>query len=56
MLATIIDGELDLADVLYLVAVILFAVGAVLAVMRRTVDQVLLFAGLTFVALAFLVL
>lgn len=55
-LATIIDGEVDAADVLFLIAVILFAVGAVLAGMRRAVEQVLLFAGLAVTALAWLVL
>lgn len=55
-IATIIDGELDLADVLLLVAVILFAIGAVLAGMRRAVEPLLELAGLAFLALALLVL
>jgi hypothetical protein len=55
-LATIIDGEADLADVLFLLAFLLFCIVAVLNLMRRSVEAELTSFGLAAVALAWLVL
>jgi hypothetical protein len=55
MLATLVSGEADLADVFFLVAVILAAVSAVVS-LRSSVEAALLPAAVTFVALGFLVL
>jgi hypothetical protein len=55
-LATIIDGEADLADVLFLLAFLLFCIVAVLHLMRRSIDGALLAFGLAAVALGWLVL
>jgi hypothetical protein len=56
MIATIIDGETDLADVLFLLAFLLFCIVAVLHLMRRSIDGALLAFGLAAVALGWLVL
>jgi uncharacterized membrane protein len=56
MLSTIIEGEADLADVLFLVAVILFCIVAIFHLMRRAVEGALLAFGLAAVALGWLVL
>lgn len=56
MLATIIDGEADLADVLYLIAVICFVIGVVFSIMRRSAEEAIWRAGFVALALAFLVL
>jgi hypothetical protein len=55
-LATIIDGELDWADLLFLVAFILFVVVGVIYAVGRSVEGALTSAGLACVALALLVL
>jgi hypothetical protein len=55
MYATLVSGEADLADVFFLVAVILAAVSAVVS-LRSSVEAALLPAAVTFVALGFLVL
>ena len=56
MIATVIDGEADLADVLFLVAFILFVIVAVIRVMARSVEGVLMAFGAAAIALAWLVL
>ena len=56
MLADIASGEADTADILFLVAFILFVITAVMAAMARSIDQVILRAGFACVALAWLVL
>jgi hypothetical protein len=60
MLSTIIDGEADLADALFLIAVILFAIALVLNIAGGTSSKLnpmnLMFAGLTAIALAWLCL
>ena len=56
MVADIASGEVDAADVLFLVAVILFAIAAVLRAMARSVDSAIVAAGLTAVALGWLLL
>jgi hypothetical protein len=55
-LATIIDGEADLADVLFLLAFLLFCIVAVMNLMRRSVEAALTSFGLAAVALGWLVL
>jgi hypothetical protein len=55
MLAAIVSGEADLADVFFLVAFVLAAVSAVVA-LRSSVEAALLPAAVGFVALGFLVL
>jgi hypothetical protein len=55
MYATIVDGELDLADILFLVAFILFAIATVLDFAGRAVPG-LIPGGLACVALGWLVL
>lgn len=57
MLADIAHGHVDVADVLLLIAAIVFAVAAVLPVLRRsTLEVVLIPAGLCLTALALLLL
>ena len=56
MIATVIDGEADLADVLFLIAFILFVIVAIFHLMRRAFEGALLAFGLAAVALAWLVL
>jgi hypothetical protein len=56
MIATIIDGETDLADVLFLLAFLLFCIVAVMNLMRRSVEAALTSFGLAAVALGWLVL
>jgi len=56
MIATVIDGEADLADILFLVAFILFVIVAVFHLMRRAFEGALLAFGLASIALAWLVL
>lgn len=56
ILADIAAGEVDAADLLFLVAVILFAVGAVLAAVARSVQPAIIASGLCAVALALLLL
>lgn len=57
MLAQLTSSHVDLADVLYLVAFILFAVHVVLALVRKSVAPLdLLGCGLACLALAFFVL
>jgi Cu/Ag efflux pump CusA len=55
-LATIIEGEADLADVLFLVAVILFAIVAVIRLTGRSLEASLMALGATALALGWLVL
>jgi hypothetical protein len=56
MLATLVEGKTDLADVLFLVAMILFIVCAVIHAMAKQITGTILCAGLACVALAWLVL
>jgi NADH:ubiquinone oxidoreductase subunit K len=56
ILATISEGHADGADILFLLAVVLFVVCAVVAALEKSVVTVLLSAGLAFTALAWLVL
>lgn len=56
MIATIIDGEADLADVLFLIAFVLFVIVAIFHLMRRAFEGALLAFGLASIALAWLVL
>ena len=52
----LIEGKADLADILFLVAFIVFVIGAVIAAMGRNIEGLVLLAGLACVALAWLVL
>jgi len=52
----IFSGKLDLADLFFLIAVILFGIGAVIAYSVKTFYATLIAAGLCFVALGWLVL
>lgn len=56
MLATIVAGKLDAADVFFLIAVILFAAVAVVRAVDRQVDGFLFAAGMAFGFLGLLVL
>lgn len=56
ILADIESGNTDLADILFLVAVVLFVIGAVLAFQAKAVWATLVAAGLAATALALLVL
>ena len=56
MLSTIIEGEADLADVLFLIAFILLCIVAVFHLMRRAFEGALLAFGLAALALGWLVL
>lgn len=56
MLTVIAEGHPDLADLLLLIAVILFAITAIIRAMAHTIDGTLTAAGLFAVALALLVL
>jgi hypothetical protein len=54
----IVNGNLDLADIFFLIAVIVFAIAFVLRLMVKPVpvDGLMIAAGLTAVALGWLVL
>lgn len=56
MLADIAHGEVNAADIMFLIAVILFVVAVVIRVMARTFDSAIVAAGLAFVALGWLLL
>lgn len=56
MFAQVIDGEADLADIMFLVAFVLFVIAAVTRAMVRNVDGVLIAAGAAAIALGALVL
>lgn len=56
MLSTIATGNVDWADIFFLIGVVLFAVAAVVAVVRKVPETALVPAGLAFTALALLVL
>lgn len=56
ILADIATGNTNWADVFFLIAVVLFVAGAVVAVMVRTFYAAVVAAGLAFTALGFLVL
>ena len=56
MLADIASGEVDLADILFLIAFILFVLGTILAIMRKGFESALVWAGLACVALGWLLL
>ena len=56
ILADIASGETDWADIFFLVAVILFTIGAILALQVKTWYATLIAAGLAFVSLGFLLL
>ena len=56
MIADIESGNVDLADILFLVAVVLFVVGAVVAYLAKTLWATVVSAGLACAALAWLVL
>jgi hypothetical protein len=56
MFATIVTGQVDLADVFFLVAVILAVIASVVAIARDNVEGALLPAAVAFGFLALLVL
>jgi hypothetical protein len=56
ILADIAHGNTNWADVFFLIAVVLFVAGAIVAVMVKTFYAAVLAAGLAFVALGWLVL
>ena len=56
VIATVVEGKADLADVLFLIAFILFVIVAIFHLMRRAFEGALLAFGLAAVALAWLVL
>lgn len=56
MLADVAHGHVDLADVLFLIATILFAIGAGIAYSVKTFYATLIAAGLACLALGYLVL
>ena len=56
VLADIAHGQTNWADIFFLVAVILFAIAAVVAFSVRTFYATLIAAGLAFAALAWLLL
>ena len=56
ILADMISGKVEFAEVMFLVALILFLVVAVIAAMARTFEMLLLALGLAAAALAFFVL
>lgn len=51
-----VHGKLDMADLFFLIAVILFAIGALIAFQVKTFYATLIAAGLCFTALGFFVL
>ena len=55
-LAQIIDGKLDLADILFLIAAIVFGVAAVIRFQARALDSALVATALCLVSIAWLVL
>jgi hypothetical protein len=55
-LATLVDGKTDLADVLMLIAFILFVVVAVLRWIAHNIDGMLVAVGLACLSLAWFVL
>jgi len=56
MFAQIVSGEVDWADFFFLLAAILFAIGAFLTYPVKTLWATLVAAGLCFVAIGWLVL
>jgi hypothetical protein len=56
MLAEIESGNLDLADVAFLIAVVVFVVAAVLRFLARTFDSALVASGLALATFGWLVL
>jgi hypothetical protein len=56
MLADIASGEVDLADILFLIGFVLFVLGAIMAFMRRAFEPALVYAGLGCIALGWLLL
>jgi hypothetical protein len=56
MLAEIAKGEVDLADVLFLIAVILFVIAAVMRFAARAWDSALVATGLAAAAFGWLLL
>ena len=52
----IFSGKLDLADIFFLIAAILFVIGAIIAWQVKTLYATLISAGLASVALGLLVL
>jgi hypothetical protein len=56
MIATVSEGHADLADVLFLVAFILFVIVCVMRVLAHGVDGAIIAAGFAVLALAWLVL
>lgn len=56
MIATIIEGEADLADVFFLIAIVLFLIVAVFHLMRRAFEGALLAFGFASATLGWLVL
>ena len=56
MLSDIASGEVDVADILFLVAIIVFVVVAVLGAMRHDLETILGGVGLAVLSLAWLVL
>ena len=56
MIATIAEGHVDAADLLWLVAVIVFGVAGVLFIQAKAVPSALVAVGLALTALGFLLL
>lgn len=56
VVADIASGEVDIADILFLVAVILFVIGGVIAIQVKTLYAALVAFGLACMALAWLLL
>ncbi len=56
LLADIAHGERNWADIMFLIALIVFAIAFVLRVMARAVDAALIALGLTAVAFGWLLL
>ena len=56
MLADIAHGNTNEADILFLVAFILFVIGTVLAIIHKTIETAIMLAGFACLALAWLLL
>ena len=56
MLADLVHGKLDLADVLFLIAAVIFGVAAVIRFQAKAFDAALVAAALCLVSIGWLVL
>ena len=56
MLAAIASGHADAADLLFLIAAVLFGVAAIIAIARSAAESALVPAGLCLVAVSWLLL